>query len=122
VAEARALTATAAAAAAAAVPAVSVASGDQMAVDDEDASPPFLVAIYLDVPVETCVGRVMRRRGHPTLPPSRQSAGVVRTVATELTVATAAEGFDLVLTTTERKHGAVLSKIFMECRGKRGGR
>ena len=123
VAEARALTATAAAAAAAAVPAVSVASGDQMAVDDEDASPPFLVAIYLDVPVETCVGRVMRRRGHPTLPPSRQSAGVVRTVATELTVATAAEGFDLVLTTTERKHGAVLSKIFMECRGNaRGGR
>ena len=124
VAEARALTATAAAAAAAAaaaVPAVSVASGDQMAVDDEDASPPFLVAIYLDVPVETCVGRVMRRRGHPTLPPSRQSAGVVRTVATELTVATAAEGFDLVLTTTERKHGAVLSKIFMECRGKRAG-
>lgn len=74
--------------------------------------PPFLVALHLTVDVETCVGRVMRRRGHRTLPPSRKSAAVVRRFAEALSAPTSAEGFDLVLSSGARKHDEVLRRVF----------
>ena len=75
-------------------------------------SPPLIVAVYLEASTDTCVSRVMRRRGHPTLPPCKESAAIVRRFASDLSKVTSAEGFDLVLrTASSRDHSAVVERI-----------
>ena len=37
-----------------------------------------VVCVFLDLPLDECVSRVMARRGHPTLAPSKAAGGVVR--------------------------------------------
>jgi predicted kinase len=52
-----------------------------------------LSAVCMDVPIETCEQRVMQRRGHPTLPPARESMKIVRRFLSMLSTPTKEEGF-----------------------------
>ena len=90
----------------------------QLAVTEAALPPPFvaplIVALRLDVPLETCVRRVMKRRDHPTLPPDAKSASIVRSFGDTLVpVATRAEGFDLSLSTGVGDHTAALNALFV---------
>ena len=86
--------------------------------------PPLLVALHIDdADVEMCVDRVMRRKDHPTLPPSEKSAAIVRGFSERLVPARADEGFDVVLSLSAPggRAGAVAQILAAAAGGPAGG-
>lgn len=59
-----------------------------------------VASVHLDLPVEECLGRVMVRRRHPTLPAGERAAAVVHKFASELSRPAPSEGFDAALVAT----------------------
>ncbi len=52
-----------------------------------------ILCILLFFPKETCIQRVMNRKGHPTLPPTRKAREVIETMANSFELPNKSEGF-----------------------------
>ncbi|CAM9247574.1 unnamed protein product, partial [Phaeothamnion confervicola] len=53
-------------------------------------------ALWLDVPMNICINRVLRRPYHPTLPPTQKSVFIVHSFSRTFVPPAAEEGFDFV--------------------------
>jgi hypothetical protein len=60
-----------------------------------------VIAVHLDVPEWLCRARILRRVGHPTLPPVPESAGILHMFVTTLVPPVLEEGFAAVYTVTD---------------------
>lgn len=60
--------------------------------------------LFFDIPIEECEYRIRRRRNHPTIPSGEAGVTILRSVAKQLQVPEASEGFEkvIVLTTVEQ--------------------
>ena len=70
-----------------------------------------VVAVFVNTPLEECKQRVMRRREHPTLPPTRESVQVVERFRRLLKPPRKSEGFDVVMEAKTRDFGIVVQRL-----------
>jgi predicted kinase len=76
--------------------------------------PRGIVCVHLDPPPRECERRVLARTGHPTLPPTPQSAGVVRSFRRALQRPSEAEGFARVLVVRSDADALRAARALME--------
>jgi predicted kinase len=73
-----------------------------------------MMCVHFDTPPRECERRVLARTGHPTLPPTRLSAVVVRKFQGELQRPREAEGFALVIVVRNNADAVSAARAVME--------
>mmetsp|Transcript_40210 Transcript_40210/g.95455 ORF Transcript_40210/g.95455 Transcript_40210/m.95455 type:complete len:99 (-) Transcript_40210:456-752(-) len=70
-----------------------------------------VAAVHVDVPMETCKQRVMARTSHKTLPPTRESLGIIERFRSTFEPPRTDEGFCAVLHVSPSKPCAALDAL-----------